>query len=140
MLKMFSRAPGRPLLALSLGVALLGAASTTLAKIDYTKSQQETIAELVEQLEERHYAGLRYDDELSSQHLDNYINSLDGGKMFFLASDIEEFDKYRTVMDDQLPRGKLDGGFFPLLRHPEIPAVCIVPERWWSPALLEAWR
>jgi carboxyl-terminal processing protease len=81
------------------------------ALIDYTDAQRETIVELIEQLEERHYAKLEYDDELSSQHLDNYIASLDGSKMFFLAADIKEFEKYRTVMDDQLPKGRLDAGF-----------------------------
>ncbi len=81
------------------------------AVIEYTDAQRETIIEMLETLEERHYAKLEYDDRLSSQHLDNYIASLDGSKMFFLASDIEEFEKFRTVMDDQLPKGKLDAGF-----------------------------
>jgi carboxyl-terminal processing protease len=81
------------------------------ASIDYTDDQRETIVELVEQLEERHYAKLQYNDELSSQHLDNYIKSLDGGKMFFLASDVASFEKYRLVMDEQLANGKLDAGF-----------------------------
>ncbi len=80
--------------------------------IEYSDTQRETIIELVETLEERHYAKLEYNDQLSSQHLDNYIARLDGAKMFFLAADIEEFEKYRTVMDDQLPKGKLDAGFF----------------------------
>jgi carboxyl-terminal processing protease len=81
------------------------------AGIEYTKNQRETIVEMIEQLENRHYAKLEYDDALSSEHLDNYIDSLDGGKMFFLASDLKEFDKYRTVMDDELEKGKLDAGF-----------------------------
>jgi carboxyl-terminal processing protease len=79
--------------------------------IEYTDAQRDTIVELVEQLHERHYAKLAYDDELSSQHLDNYIDSLDSSKMFFLASDIANFEQYRTVMDDQLREGKLDAGF-----------------------------
>jgi carboxyl-terminal processing protease len=79
--------------------------------IEYTEAERDTIVELVEQLQERHYSKLPYNDELSSQHLDNYIKSLDGNKMFFLASDIAEFDQYRSVMDDQLPQGKLDAGF-----------------------------
>ncbi len=63
-------------------------ASAGWAGIDYTDNQRETIVEMVEQLENRHYAKLEYDDSLSSEHLDNYIESLDGGKMFFLASDV----------------------------------------------------
>ena len=66
---------------------------------------------MVAKLQERHYAKLPYGDELSSQHLDNYVNSLDNGKMFFTAVDLADFEQYRSVMDDQLQEGKLDGGF-----------------------------
>jgi len=83
----------------------------SLAVVEYSDSQRETIAELIEQLEDRHYANLRYDDLLSSQHLDSYLESLDSTRMFFLAGDIAEFEKYRKRMDDDLPRGKLDAGF-----------------------------
>ena len=69
------------------------------------------MVEMIDQLEERHYAKLEYDDTLSSQHLDSYIDSLDRGKMYFTAADLAEFEQYRTVMDDQLPEGKLDAGF-----------------------------
>ncbi|RLQ20578.1 peptidase S41 [Seongchinamella sediminis] len=81
------------------------------AKIEYTDSQRDTIIELVDQLEQRHYAKLEYDDRLSSQHLDAYIDSLDGSKMFFTAADIQEFQQYREQMDDQLPKGNLDAGY-----------------------------
>ena len=66
---------------------------------------------MVAKLQERHYAKLPYGDELSSQHLDNYVNSLDSGKMFFTAVDLADFEQYRSVMDDQLQEGKLDAGF-----------------------------
>ncbi|MEZ5573221.1 MAG: carboxy terminal-processing peptidase [Halioglobus sp.] len=79
--------------------------------IEYNDAERDTIIELVEQLQERHYAKLPYDDELSSEHLDNYIKSLDSNKMFFLQSDLADFEQYRTVMDDQLPQGKLDAAY-----------------------------
>ena len=44
--------------------------------VEYSDAERETIIELVDQLQKRHYAKLNYDDELSSQHLDSYINSL----------------------------------------------------------------
>ena len=93
--------------ALLLGVASLPAR----ALIESSDSQRETIVELVDQLEQRHYAKLEYDDALSSAHLDSYIDSLDGGRMFFTAADLAEFEQYRTVMDDQLHKGRLDAGF-----------------------------
>ena len=79
--------------------------------MEYTQAQRDTILELVEQLQDRHYAKLAYDDELSSQHLDNYIDSLDSSKMFFLAADVAEFEQYRSTMDDEIKEGKLDAGY-----------------------------
>ena len=95
----------------ALALCLVLATSPALARIWYTDAQSETAAELVEQLEERHYAKLSYDDALSSQHLDNYLESLDGGKMFFTRDDIDAFDRYRYLMDDALARGRLEAGF-----------------------------
>jgi carboxyl-terminal processing protease len=69
------------------------------------------MVEMIDQLEHRHYAKHRYDDEMSSSHLDSYIDSLDGAKMFFTGADIAEFEKYRTAMDDQLHEGNLEAGF-----------------------------
>jgi len=90
---------------------LILVASPAAAVIEYSDGQRETIIELIDQLEERHYAGLRYGDQLSAQHLDSYIESLDRGRMFFRASDIAEFEQYRLVMDDHLRKGNLDAGF-----------------------------
>ena len=98
-------------IALASGLFLAAAALPSRAVIEYSDDQRETIVELIEQLEERHYAKLTYDDELSSQHLDNYIDSLDGGKMFFTASDLAEFEQYRNVLDDQAHDGQLEAGY-----------------------------
>ncbi|TDG14243.1 peptidase S41 [Seongchinamella unica] len=96
---------------LFLALLCCGLALPASAKIEYSDSQRDTIIELVEQLEQRHYSKLEYDDTLSSQHLDAYIDSLDGSKMFFTAADIEEFQQYREMMDDQLPEGNMDAGY-----------------------------
>ncbi|MCX2973226.1 peptidase S41 [Halieaceae bacterium IMCC8485] len=111
--KILSPCPSFKTLGLALSASLIfGSFSLpSAAAIDYTDIQRETVVELVEQLEERHYSKQAYTDELSSQHLDAYIDSLDGSKMFLTAADIKEFQQYRTVMDDQLPEGNLDAGF-----------------------------
>ena len=83
----------------------------TWAAIESSESERETIVEMIGQLEQRHYAKHRYDDEMSSAHLDSYIESLDRGKMFLTAADLAEFEKYRTTMDDQLHEGNLVAGF-----------------------------
>ena len=79
--------------------------------IEYTEAQRDTIVELVDQLQERHYAKLNYNDVLSSEHLDHYIDTLDPAKMFFTDADIAHFEKFRLVMDDQLPKGNLSAGY-----------------------------
>ncbi|EED32924.1 tail-specific protease [gamma proteobacterium NOR5-3] len=89
----------------------LGVSAPSVALIEYSKAQQTTATELVEQLEQRHYAKLKYDDALSSAHLDNYLDNLDGSKMFFTAADIAGFESFRTQMDDELANGRLDAGF-----------------------------
>ena len=83
----------------------------TWATIESSDSERETIVEMIGQLEQRHYAKHRYDDDMSSAHLDSYIESLDRGKMFLTAADLAEFEKYRTTMDDQLHEGNLVAGF-----------------------------
>jgi carboxyl-terminal processing protease len=105
------RAPVRLVSGAAAALLLAGSALPAQALISYTEAQRETAAEIVEQLEERHYAKLEYDDTLSSAHLDNYIASLDGGKMFFTRDDLAAFDKYRFTMDDALRRGDLEAGF-----------------------------
>ena len=81
------------------------------ALIEASDAERETIVEMIDQLEQRHYAKHPYDDDMSSAHLDSYIESLDRGKMFFTAADVAEFEKYRTAMDDQLHEGNLEAGF-----------------------------
>ena len=94
-----------------LPLSLLTVALPSAALISYTEKQQETAKELVEQLEQRHYSKRPYNDSLSSQHLDNYLDSLDPGRMFFTQPDIAAFERYRTIMDDEVSSGKLDAGF-----------------------------
>ncbi|MEP4484828.1 MAG: carboxy terminal-processing peptidase [Halioglobus sp.] len=101
----------RTLLGALFGGLSLAVTLPVQAVIEYTDTQRDTLVEMVEQLEQRHYAKLRYDDALSSQHLDAYIKSLDGGKMFFTTSDLAEFEQYRDTLDDQGHEGQLDGAF-----------------------------
>ena len=53
------------------------------------------------------YRTLPLDDKLSASIYDNYLESLDGNKQFFLASDIARFDVYRTRLDDAIKGGQL---------------------------------
>jgi carboxyl-terminal processing protease len=48
----------------------------------------------------QHYSKHPFDDEISSKFLDMYLRSLDPQRLFFLQSDIDEFEVYRKKLDD----------------------------------------
>ena len=54
-----------------------------------------------------HYKDTRLDDDLSSEIFDSYIELLDPNKIYFLAGDIEMFERYRTGLDDSLRHSDL---------------------------------
>jgi len=53
-------------------------------------------------IERGHYEPAAMDDKFSKGVYKDYIEALDPSKRFFLQSDIEEFAKYETQIDDQI--------------------------------------
>jgi len=51
-------------------------------------------------LERFHFSRMRFRDEVSVRMFNRYLESLDPQRVFFLQSDLEEFEKYRTRLDD----------------------------------------
>ena len=64
-----------------------------------------------------HYKKKPLDDNLSSAILDNYLDSLDPNRSFFIASDINDFEPYRYQLDDDLHRQNLDPAFYIFKRY-----------------------
>ena len=54
-----------------------------------------------------HYKRTRLDDDLSSQIFDSYLDLLDPNKIYFLAGDVEMFERYRNGLDDALRHSDL---------------------------------
>ena len=54
-----------------------------------------------------HYKRTRLDDDLSSQIFDHYLELLDPNRIYFLASDVQSFERYRSGMDDALRHSDL---------------------------------
>jgi carboxyl-terminal processing protease len=54
-----------------------------------------------------HYKRTRLDDELSSDIFDSYFELLDPNRIYFLAADIEMFERYRSGLDDALRHSDL---------------------------------
>ena len=49
-----------------------------------------------------HYRKKPLDDDLSSRILDNYLDSLDANRSFFLETDVTDFERHRYLLDDAL--------------------------------------
>jgi carboxyl-terminal processing protease len=54
-----------------------------------------------------HYKRTRLDDQLSSEIYDSYLELLDPNRVYFLAGDIESFERHRHSMDDSLRHSDL---------------------------------
>ena len=67
--------------------------------------------EIIKTLKRQHFRDQAINDSLSDQLLDSYISRLDPNKNFFYQSDIDEFEQYRTQLDDQLLQGNNSAGF-----------------------------
>ena len=78
-----------------------------------------TARNIVDAMTRRHYLNLILDDEVSSRVLDRYLNELDPARSYFLASDIDEFEKYRTSLDNALHAGNLMPAFAIFNRYQE---------------------
>ena len=78
-----------------------------------------TARNIVDALTRRHYLNLVLDDAVSSRVLDRYLNELDPARSYFLASDIDEFEKYRSRLDNALHAGNLMPAFAIFNRYQE---------------------
>lgn len=51
-------------------------------------------------LERAHYSQMAFNDDISSKFLDHYLDRLDPQHIYFFQSDVEEFNQWRTKLDD----------------------------------------
>ncbi len=76
-----------------------------------TLAHEETAEIIVYIIENHHYRNKPLDDNLSTQILDNYIESLDPNRSFFTSEDMREFEEYRLKLDDALNTPDLTSAF-----------------------------
>ncbi|MEZ4839701.1 carboxy terminal-processing peptidase [Flavobacterium sp.] len=102
------------LLIVVLSVSLLAFNAIDSNKINSSNPEKDKL--LIELLtfviERGHYDPAAIDDNLSKGIYKDYIEALDPSKRFFLQSDINEFAKYETLIDDQIKNKDLS--FFDL--------------------------
>lgn len=87
-----------PLMAL-----LLAAPASARPKAPDMQDRQITQVVRV-RMEAWHLTGQRIDDTVSERCLDSFLKSLDPWKLYFLQSDIDEFQQYRHKIDDMVNR------------------------------------
>jgi len=58
-----------------------------------------------------HYAGHELDDELSERMFGQYLQMLDPNRMYFLAGDVEQLERYRLRMDEALRTAEIEPAF-----------------------------
>ena len=90
-----------------LAVVLLSATLFAFRNTSFTESttseKDKMLLELLTfVIEKGHYSPATIDDTFSKGVYKDYIQALDPSKRFFLQSDIDEFSKYETQLDDQL--------------------------------------
>ncbi len=87
------------------------ASESALFHLEPLDVHPRTSLTVVEQLRTGHYLPKGLNDEASSATFDKYLEALDGGRSYLLASDVSEFETYRYKLDDALKRGQLEPAF-----------------------------
>src|SRR5690606_36145502 len=62
-------------------------------------------------LETAHYRRASIDDRMSAEVYQRYLDSLDGQRSYFLASDVAEFDNWKLRFDDMIQSGNVEPAF-----------------------------
>ncbi len=81
--------------------------SDTLKTIEPASQYQMENQLITSILARYHFKEFEINDSLSTVIYQRYLNSLDHGKNYFLASDIKEFDKHKLELDDNLFKGDI---------------------------------
>ena len=70
-----------------------------------------TAANLLQELQTKHYSGVEINDNFSSVVFDSYLDLLDGSHLYFLKDDVDNLSAYRYSIDDTLKQNSVEPGF-----------------------------
>ncbi|MDG2224081.1 MAG: carboxy terminal-processing peptidase [Rubripirellula sp.] len=91
------------------GAAVQAAKPAALAE---PRKEDQVVARLIAMLMPRnHISGEKLNDTISKRALELFVKSLDPMKLYFYQSDIDEFSKSETRIDDMLMNGDLSLGY-----------------------------
>lgn len=105
-----------PFRSLVAGLLLAAGAHAEITLVDEDalrpdESQRQATEIILHIIDTYHYKKRPLDDALSGRMLDNYLESLDPNRSFFMATDVAEFEKYRATLDDDLRRPGLEPAY-----------------------------
>ncbi|MDJ0807455.1 MAG: carboxy terminal-processing peptidase [Gammaproteobacteria bacterium] len=106
----------KPVVAFTLLVLIASAswADRKIVPVDELKpifEHQLSTHHIVKVISNHHYKDSELNDEVSQQILERYLETLDPNRFFFLASDINDFARYETSLDDYLKNAKVEPAF-----------------------------
>ncbi|MFK7860433.1 MAG: carboxy terminal-processing peptidase [Granulosicoccus sp.] len=97
--------------ALLASTAAADAREITFDSLNPTTEHKQATKVISHLMQQYHYSKVSVNDELSDQIFDRFLESLDPQKIFLLASDIEEIEKFRLGLDDALLKTQLNPVF-----------------------------
>ncbi|MBL8848778.1 MAG: carboxy terminal-processing peptidase [Planctomycetaceae bacterium] len=104
--------PSRAGRAVVLGTAAIVVATLCARQINSADQGEQQTARLVAQMIPAFHLSQRpIDDQISAALVDGYVKELDPQKLYFLQSDVDQFHRSRTALDDSLATGNIDFAF-----------------------------
>jgi len=91
--------------------AVFARQATAPAPLEPSADERKAARSSLILLKHLHYEHKKFNDALSAQVLDRYLDDLDGSRSYFHASDIASFQAYRLTLDDEIARGELNNVF-----------------------------
>ncbi len=95
-------------------------AGTALLAQQYAAPKPEftQITKLVcQMIEKEHLIRSPINDVIGGRTVDHYIKELDPQKLYFLQSDVDEFNQVRTTLDDSVKQGNIDWAYSTFKRY-----------------------
>lgn len=82
------------------------------SKVILPENDHSKISQVISRIFGRyHYNKVEMNDSISSDIFNKYISMLDNNKLYFLQSDIDEFQTFRFELDDDIYSGNLEPGY-----------------------------
>ncbi len=92
----------------AVALLILGLSTAFTQRLSSADPTDQETSRLVSRMVPRfHLSRGEINDQTSSILLDSFLKNLDPQKMYFLKSDIDEFEPYRTVLDDDVKAGDM---------------------------------